>query len=293
MSNTRSTESRAASNTLLSQLGFADKDRQNGRHDLAVSYAVERRAQLAQLLTPDGHHAWNEECKINGSEIDCRALMLTEVRVCRPDLKRPDEPSAFLVGFADGILEWPIHSMPWAAYHAELQRLTAEYEGATVQFEAAHARACERLGRKICIGRSFYERNDLDSYRQSPRSSLYDGIDHEVYGQLCALDDTRHALGSKVGDLRYAPQRARAIVEVKISKTPAGDIIRQIESYRGGITACGRPLAGAPGLAVLDYAISSAEHDMLTANHIFSVRLGESFETFIKTHSHHVSIPEL
>lgn len=173
--------------TLLQQLGFADDDRGNPRHDLAVAYCKARATQLGLFLL--------------GNKLPWEWSLVPEQRVMRPDLRSPLSPSAFFVGFADGLL-------------------------------------CGSWNMATSFGNTY------------------------------------------------------AFVEVKISRVPAGDVVRQIEAYRTGIVGSWSPYTHAEvDLLVCDYDMSVAEVDMLACRNVRTLRLGAAFEAFAQAQAQ-AQIPE-
>jgi hypothetical protein len=74
------------------------------------------------------------------------------------------------------------------------------------------------------------------------------------------------------------------VVEVKITKEPASNVMRQIAAYRSGF-AQGQSLQNARGLLLVDYDMSSVEVDMLKGVNVTSVRLGARFDAFVAAQS--------
>lgn len=83
-------ESTAGSTTLLSQLGFADRDKQNPRHDLATAYIRSKKDDLAKIIWP------------TKEIISC--VFTPEAMVHRVDARSHGTPSPFIIGFADALL---------------------------------------------------------------------------------------------------------------------------------------------------------------------------------------------
>lgn len=236
MNQARNSGAASASNTLLSQLGFADRDRASPRHDLACAYAAWRARDLACLLTPAGRHVHAIDGRYphdtNRHYREFHDLSLEcEVCVCRPNFRRsnfdPRTPSSFLIGFADGVLRWTHGPLDECSYQSAIA-------------------LCEHG-------------KDMTAYH-------------------AARDEIRSSV---------------AIVEIKIGRVGAGDVIRQIECYRGGVTSAGTVLEERTAILLLDYAISKADRDALLAKHIRPLRLGPAFEEFISANDRPVEIDGL
>jgi hypothetical protein len=70
------------------------------------------------------------------------------------------------------------------------------------------------------------------------------------------------------------PSSVTANIEVKIARTCVSEVIRQIETYRGG--------AGyALWVLAVDYALSEEERRALTAQRITPIRIGAAFEAYL------------
>lgn len=285
--------------TLLSQLGFSDKDRASSRHDLAVAYAMERRADLAAMLTPAPSAAWNEVgTRLARSGLSCAVELRCEVRVCRPDLRAFGVPSPFLIGFADGVLLWTQSDRTYeghCAEHESRERVARHFEQSLHATEAALVDVNEKVreswraegAASLCLG-LFDEQRTLNERKRSDEESL-------------------ETARRRVFDLAFDPVECAAILEVKIARVPAGDIVRQVEAYRGGITACGVDLRGKergydmrgghhkrrPAIALLDFGVSKSERELLVAAGVTPLRLGAAFEDFIAKNDQKVEIGEL
>jgi len=88
---------------------------------------------------------------------------------------------------------------------------------------------------------------------------------------------TRFRLGQWPVDA-IAQGEAWVKIEVKIGRTATSEVIRQIETYRGGLESSAWPIRW---VLAVDYALSGEERRALITQRITPIRLGPAFEQYL------------
>jgi hypothetical protein len=235
-------ESKAGGATLLAHMGFADKDRANPRHDLAVAYARSNVASLRERIFP-------------GLETSLLAAVEAEYEINRAANEHN--------------VVFDIEELRCST-HKEGRWVPAFVPPETWELAKTHRTHIIEL------------RSIVGSARDLSEALRSDFLAEELVVKPYA---SSFAIGFADAVIVWTQYKA-AILEVKITPCSAGDVIRQIEMYRGGITRAGAVhLGNARAVLLCDFAISPAEKQALESKNIMPMRLGPGFEEFVRAQS--------
>lgn len=244
--------------TLLQHMGFRDPDRGSDRHGLACAYARTIALQLAhavyrKFLTASVPKYYDTV------QIGIPPVVSIEEPIHRVGFR--GEKSPLLVGFADGLM----HTTFWGG-------TTRDF---TFEEEILALKAQLRAERPLLPNPSYEER------------------DHARYPSILKMiPDTSEV---SLGDLQFSgPKRLSwvqcktdILLEVKITPTACGDVLRQMEAYRTGyINKFVQPNnlieSGVTyGVVLTDFPISETDLELYVSKNVLPLRLGPNFETFI------------
>ena len=120
-----------------------------------------------------------------------------------------------------------------------------------------------------------------DMHRPGERSSFIVGFADAVLVRKKRIDCVYECRKCKAKADETREREELALVEVKITPESAGNVLRQLETYRQG--ACG--MSQARFVLLVDYAVSEADAELYKNKSVLVRRLGAGFEDFIKAAS--------
>ena len=284
---------RSSEQGLLAKLGFRDADREDPRHDKACRFFTRRdiAEKLLNVVYPPSR-IWSGMWQDAPPEPSGLWTTWEEVSGVTENAVRTS--SGFHIGFIDAMV-WGSYSLfapeiaepasddvYWAgdmipprladaAKAAVRERAETEEKlaGQDLDVRAAAARLTRSpagLGRvrdladwKSCVTSAFCQVSNINDWKTRAESAI-----------------------QKMGIVRHGLQERKSVylkIEVKIGRVPTSEIIRQIETYRGGGS---QSYADTRWVLAVDYALSEEERRALLAQRITPIRLGPTFEAYLR-----------
>lgn len=291
---------RSSEQGLLAKLGFRDADREDLRHDKACRFFT--RPDIAEKLLKVIHppsRVWSGMWRNAPPEPSGLWTTWEEVSGVTENAVRTS--SGFHIGFIDAVVMGS-YSL-FAPEIAEGSSDDVYWAGDTIPPRLADA--AKAVARKIETSQS-WKRVEIDELGVDMRAAVarltrrpkslgqirdlafwYGFVESATCSWPLRMDDWKVLAQSaiqEIGIVRHGLQNSGSIclnIEVKINRTPTSDIIRQIETYRGGNTSyCGYD--SVRWVLAVDYALSEEERRALLAQRITPIRLGPTFEAYLR-----------
>jgi hypothetical protein len=259
---------RTSDQGLLAKLGFQDADRENPRHDKACRFFTrpDIAEKLLNVVFPVGR-AWRQW----GSEKrQLEGLWTTWEEVAGYTEGAVRSRSGFHIGFIDaavrgncklmapGIPDGSDDDVYWAGGVVPPR----------IQLSADEASARLRAFNPKDFNQRFDFERRLHPYIRLAISRCGSDWDDHVNDAITRVGETHHGFLSRFSVI--------VNVEVKIGRTATSEIIRQIETYRGGEDGM-----AAEWVLAVDYVLQEEECRALTDQRIIPIRLGPAFEAYL------------
>lgn len=290
---------RSSEQGLLAKLGFRDADREDPRHDKACRFFTRRdiAEKLLNVVYPPSR-IWRGMWQDAPPEPSGLWTTWEEVSGVTENAVRTS--SGFHIGFID--------AMVWGSYRLFAPEIA---EGASDDVywagdmipprlaDAAKAAVREAEGASWAETENKFAGLDLDVRaavaRLTRNSASLGQIRDLASWKSCvtsAFCRPRSGIGvwktraesaiQKMGIVRHGLQDGGSVylkIEVKIGRVPTSEIIRQIETYRGGGS---QSYADTRWVLAVDYALSEEERRALLAQQITPIRLGPTFDAYLR-----------
>lgn len=283
---------------LLAKLGFRDADRENPRHDKACRFFTRRdiAKKLLNVVCPPSR-IWRGMWQDAPPEPSGLWTTWEEVSGVTENAVRTS--SGFHIGFIDAMV-WGSYSL-FAPEIAEGASDDVYWAGDMIPPRLADA--AKAVAREIETSRWWNPvkiaelgvdmRAAVARLTRSPTSlgqirdlaSWKSCVESATCSWPLRMDDWKvlaQAAIQEIGIVRHGLQEGGSVylkIEVKIDRVPTSEIIRQIETYRGGGS---QSYADTRWVLAVDYALSEEERRALLAQRITPIRLGPTFDAYLR-----------
>jgi hypothetical protein len=295
---------RSSEQGLLTKLGFRDADREDLRHDKACRFFT--RPDIAEKLLKVIHppsRVWSGMWRYAPPEPDGLWMTWSADNGVTENVVRTQ--SGFHIGFIDAVVmgsyslfapeiaEGSSDDVYWAGdtipprLADAAKAVVMEIKTSKWSETAETVKKIARLGVDVRAAVARLTRNPASLGQIRDLASWKSCVERATCSGPSNLDDWKVLAQSaiqEIGIVRHGLQKCGSVrlnIEVKINRTPTSDIIRQIETYRGGNTSY-YGYDSVQWVLAVDYALSEEERRALLAQYITPIRLGPTFEAYLR-----------